>query len=377
MRFPIRFGFVFVALLGALAALAGAASASPGGGHGSGRVVFVMTDNTSGNQVVAYDRLGDGRLKQAGVYDTGGNGGILDGSMVDHTASQGALAYDAANGLLFAVNAGSSTVSVFSVSGDRLTTTQVISSGGSFPVSVAVHDGLVYVLNALDGGSVQGFTVAGDQLVPLAGSSRALGLNPTATPQFTTTPGQVAFTPEGARLILTTKGNTNAIDVFGVGTSGLLTAAPVVNVEAGTTPFAVTFDGEGNLVVAEAGTNALATYSINGDNTVTLLHRLTTGQSATCWVTRSGSFLYASNAGSSSESGFASGAGGALTLLGATPTDAGTVDAAATPDGGFLYVQAGGPGNVDGFRINGDGSLTAVGSVTVPGAVGGEGIVAL
>jgi 6-phosphogluconolactonase (cycloisomerase 2 family) len=377
MRFPNRLGFVLAALLGALAALAGAAAASPGGGHGSGRVVFVMTDNTGGNQVVAYDRLGDGRLKEAGTYDTGGNGGVLDGSAVDHTASQGALAYDAADGLLFAVNAGSSTVSVFSVSGDQLTRTQVITSGGSFPVSIAVHDGLVYVLNALDGGSVQGYTVDGDQLVPLTGSSRALGLNPAATPQFTTTPGQVAFTPDGARLIVTTKANTNAVDVFGVGTSGLLSATPVVNVEAGTVPFAVTFDGEGNLVVAEAGTNALATYEINGDNTVTLLHRVATGQAATCWVARSGSFLYASNAGSASESGFVSGAGGALTLLGATPTDAGTVDAAATPDGGFLYVQAGGPGNVDGFRINGDGSLSPVGSVTVPGAAGGEGIVAL
>ncbi|MDQ1510437.1 MAG: hypothetical protein QOG50_2281, partial [Actinomycetota bacterium] len=32
---------------------------------------------------------------------------------------------------------------------------------------------------------------------------------------------------------------------------------------------------------------------------------------------------------------------------------------------------------VDGFRINSDGSLTKIGSVTVPNAVGGEGIVAV
>ena len=76
-------------------------------------------------------------------------------------------------------------------------------------------------------------------------------------------------------------------------------------------------------------------------------------------------------------SGIASGPGGTLSLLGNTTTDAGAVDAAATSDGRFLYVQAGGPGNVDGFRIGGDGSLTAVGSVTVPGAAGAEGIVAL
>jgi 6-phosphogluconolactonase (cycloisomerase 2 family) len=340
-------------------------------------VVFVLTDNQAGNQVVAYDRVGNGSLKQAAAYSTGGNGGVLTGSVVDHTASQGALAYDASSGLLFAVNPGSSTVSVFSVSGDQLTLRQVVSSGGTFPVSIAAREGLVYVLNGLDGGSVQGYTVSGDQLQPLAGSLRPLGLNPLATPQFTNTPGQVAFSPDGSRLIVTTKANGNAIDVFGVGSSGLLSPAPVVNVEPGAVPFAVGFDAAGNLVVAEAGPNALASFSLNGDNTVTLLHQVATGQAATCWVVGTGSFFYASNAGAGSESGFASGAGGALTLLGATPTDGGTVDAAATPNGSFLYVQTGAQGNVDGYRINSDGSLTQVDSVTVPGAVGAEGIVAL
>jgi 6-phosphogluconolactonase (cycloisomerase 2 family) len=377
MRFPTRLAFVFIAAMGALAALTGAASASPGGGHGSGRVVFAMTDNPNGNQIVAYDRLGSGSLKQATTYDTGGNGGVLAGSVVDHTASQGALAHDAAHGLLFAVNAGSSTISVFSVSGDQLTRTQVVSSGGSFPVSVAVDDGLVYVLNALNGGSVQGYVEIGDQLLPLPGSLRTLGLNPSATPQFTNTPGQVAFSPDGTRLIVTTKANGNAIDVFDVGAFGLLSASPVVNVEAGTVPFGESFDAAGNLVISEAGTNALATYSLNANDTVTLLHRVATGQAATCWVARSGSFFYASNAASGSVSGFASGTGGGVTLLGATPTDGGTVDASATPDGTFLYVQAGAHGIVDGYRINADGSLTAVGSVTVPDAAGGEGIVAL
>ena len=76
-------------------------------------------------------------------------------------------------------------------------------------------------------------------------------------------------------------------------------------------------------------------------------------------------------------SGFASGPGGSLSLLGNTSTDAGTVDAAATPDGSFLYVQTGAQGHVDAFRVNADGSLSPIGSVTVPDAVVGEGIVAL
>ena len=373
----IRLGLALVATLVAAAAFAGTSFAAVANGHDSSHVVFVLTDNTTANQVVAYDRAANGALSQAGVYSTGGKGGVLAGSVVDHTASQGALAYDASRGLLFAVNAGSSTLSVFRVHGDRLTLTQVVSSGGTFPVSVAVRNGLVYVLNALNGGSVQGYLAFGDFLLPLPGSNRPLGLNPSATPQFTTTPGQVAFSPDGSKLIVTTKANTNAIDVFFVGRLGYLSFSPVVNVEPGTVPFAVSFDGSGNLVVAEAGTNALATFGLAADGTVTPLHSVATGQAATCWVAAAGPYFYASNAGSGSLSDIASGPGGALSLLGTTSTDAGTVDAAATPDGSFLYVQTGAQGNVDAFRVNADGSLAAIGSVTVPGAVGGEGIVAL
>ena len=179
--------------------------------------MFVQTDNTAGNRVVAYDRAADGTLTPAGSYATGGRGGILAGSVVDHTASQGSLAADPRHGLLYAVNAGSDTISVFAVRGDRLALRQVLGSGGTFPVSVAVHGDLVYVLNALNGGSVQGYRVLGSFLARIPGSHRALGLDPNATPQFTTTPGQVAFTPDGSQLVVTTKGNGNDIDVFGVG----------------------------------------------------------------------------------------------------------------------------------------------------------------
>ena len=377
MRVLARFGLVFASAALLTAVLAGTAGAATGFfGRGPDHVVFAQTDNPTGNTVVAYDRSADGHLTQAGIYPTGGLGGVLAGSVVDHTASQGALAFDQRHNLLYAVNAGSNTVSVFAVFGDRLALIQVVPSGGAFPVSVAVGRDLVYVLNAENGGSLQGYRVLLGHLFPLPGSSRQLGLNPSATPQFTNTPGQVAFSPDGTKLIVTTKANGNAIDVFGVGFLGYLTPAPVVNTEPGTVPFAISFDQAGNLVIAEAGTNSLATFSLNHDGTITLLHAAPTGQAATCWVAPAGSLFYASNAGSASVTGFQSGPSGQLTALGNTTTDAGTVDAAASSDGHFLYVQAGGPGNLDAFQINPDGSLTAIGSLTVPGAAGGEGIVA-
>src|ERR1700761_1276336 len=97
--------------------------------HTAGRPsgeVFVQTDNTSGNAIAVYHRNADGTLTAAGQYGTGGLGGVLSGSVVDHLASQGSLAYDAGSGLLYAVNAGSDTVTVFSVRGGQLARRQVV-----------------------------------------------------------------------------------------------------------------------------------------------------------------------------------------------------------------------------------------------------------
>jgi DNA-binding beta-propeller fold protein YncE len=340
------------------------------------RAVFVQNDNLSANQIVVYDRALGGTLTQAGVYATGGLGGQLEGSQVDHLASQGSLAYDAANGLLYAVNAGSDTISVFAVFGDRLALRQVLPSGGAYPVSIAVHGELVYVLNALEGGSLQGFAVQGGRLTPLAGSSRALGLNPSATPQFTHTPGTVVFSPDGTQLLVTTKANGEDVDAYAVEPGGLLSAAPTVNALPGTVPFAIGFDRQGHAVIAEAA-GYLASYQLREDGELAQLDSVPTEQAATCWVASARGHFYVSNAGSASLSAFSSSFGGQLlTLLGDTPTDAGTVDASATPDGAFLYVQTGAEGDVDEFSVSLRGELTRIGSVTVPGAAGGEGIVA-
>jgi 6-phosphogluconolactonase (cycloisomerase 2 family) len=374
------------ALAAATLATSAAAFAGPAGAAvtqhqsngfpGARHAVFVQTDNLSGNHVVAYHRAADGRLSKVRSYPTGGVGGALTGSAVDHLASQGSLNYDAAHALLIAVNAGSNTISVFSVRGDRLALRQVIGSGGRFPVSVAARGNLVYVANAENGGSVQGYRVLGGRLARIHGSHRALGLDPAATPQFTNTPGQVAFSPRGSQLIVTTKANGNNIDVFGVRFDGSLTASPVVNPEPGTVPFGVTFDQAGHLVVAETGLNALGTFRLHANGTLTLIDSVATGQAATCWVAPARGRFFASNAGTANVSGFADTFGGQLALLGQTSTDPGTVDASASHNGHFLYVQTGGSGIVDEFHVSAGGALTSIGSVTVPGAVAGEGIVA-
>src|SRR5471030_95319 len=79
-----------------IAALAGAAGAAVRPADrpnyfGPRSAVFVQTDNPSGNAIVAYDRNPGGTLSYAGTTATGGLGGVLTGSVVDHLASQGSL----------------------------------------------------------------------------------------------------------------------------------------------------------------------------------------------------------------------------------------------------------------------------------------------
>ncbi len=372
-------------LAGAAAALAMSATAvvaapaladpPPGHGFGNGAPVFVQTDGLSGNQIVVYQRRQDGTLTPAGTYATGGLGGQLTGSVVDHTASQGALTYDREDGMLLAVNAGSNTISVFSVFGSHLQLRQVIDSGGAFPVSIAARHGRVFVLNAEEGGSIQGFAVAFGHLLRIPALHRSLGSSgtePGEAEQFTHTPGQVAFTPDGSKLVVATKAGGQSIDVFKLSPFGGLSQTPVVTPDP-TVPFAVAFDQQGHLLVAEAA-GALASFRVNYDGSLTALASAATEQAATCWLTPAAGFLYTSNAGSATLSGFRETFGGQLTLLGDTGTDAGTVDG--TSAGRNLYVQAGKEGFVDEFAVTATGALEPIGSVLVPGAAGGEGIAA-
>jgi 6-phosphogluconolactonase (cycloisomerase 2 family) len=369
-----------VVLVAALAALAGAQAAYSDHGHGHKHgkggesVVWVQTNEVSGNRIVVYDRADDGMLSQAGTYATGGNGGVATpGTESDRLASQGSLVYDAGRSVLIAVNAGSDTVTTFKVHGDRLQGRKVVSSGGQFPASIAVHGRLVYVMNSGGTGIVQGFWIRGHHLHPIAGSARSLGLANGNPPNFLTSPGQVGFTPDGSKLIVTTKASGSQILVFRVRSDGTLSTTPVVNNSATPVPFAFTFTPQGRLADGEAGMSSLTTYAIGGGGTLSDPRSATDGQMALCWIVRAGGFYYVSNTGSNNLSSFQVAADGTPSLLAAVAatTSPGPIDL--TASGGYLYTQTGSAGTIDEFRINANGSLTPIGSVTgLP--VGQEGI---
>ena len=352
-------------LAAATLALVGAqaSSAHPGHGHHRGhRLVFVQTNELTGNAIAVYRRGHEGALTRVGTYATGGLGGAaLPGTESDRLATQGSLALD--HGTLIAVNAGSNTVSAFRVHGQALELESVTSSGGQFPASIAIHDNLAYVLNSGGSGIIQGFRVGPHGLSPIAGSARSLGLANTTPPNFLTAPGQVGFTPDGGHLLVTTKASTSSIDVYQVGNDGLLSAAPVVNASATPVPFAFTF-GEGDrLVAGEAGASSVTTYRIQTGGTLVDPRSQSDGQAALCWIERVGDVFFVSNTGSNNLSSFRIGPLGQPVLLSAVAatTNPGPIDL--TSSGRFLYAETGVNGTIDEFAIGPNGTLTPIGSV--------------
>jgi 6-phosphogluconolactonase len=350
----------FVALLavaGAAVASAGGAFAAPTAGH-----VYV-NDNTAGtNTVAAFDRNADGSLTEIP-----GSPFATRGAGTGHAiGSQGALQRTADGRYLLAVDAGSNQVSVLKIKPDgRLQTVGAVSSGGIEPVSIAVHDDLVYVANAGDGGSnYTGFTInAGGDLRPLAGSTVAL---PDGSQ-----PGDVFFNGTGT-ILAGTRVNTSLIDSFVVGRDGRLTAAPGSPFAAqGVGPFGSEFrpTDPSQLFVSNAhnGGNAgtVSAFSVAGDG---VLSSIGTSpypdlQPAPCWIeiSHDGNYLFAVNTAGPSISRYSIAASGALTLIGSTPfanpVGVGPEDARLAPDGQNLFVVDAAADALSGFAVAG-GDLT-------------------
>jgi 6-phosphogluconolactonase (cycloisomerase 2 family) len=371
---PGRRGTRRISILAAIVAAATAAVALPAGAvaatpdaAGVSPAVFVQTNDPSGNAVLSFERAADGSLTQDGSFATGGLGGTTVGAPTDPLASQDSLVLDRDRGLLYAVNAGSDSLSVFSVEGTHLTLRQVIPSGGDFPVSVTTARNLLYVLNAGGEGSVVGFAVAGDRLVRAEDASRSLGLVNASPPFFLTSPAQVGLSPDGAHLVVTTKVN-RAVDVFDVAPGGRLSEAPAVTNDTGPVPFAFEFDRAGRLVLSDASGIA-NTFALGRDGGLSALGSdAPNGQAATCWIVGARGFFYATNTGSDTITGYAQDSAGQLRLLSpdgvSARTDGGPIDIAATPSGRFVYELNGTGGTLGIYKVARDGGLTKTGSVT-------------
>jgi len=373
---PIAAGLV--ALVGAVAAPA-VASAAPS--HQSGFVY--VNDNTAGtNTVAGFARQADGRLTPlAGSPFNAGGAGTGSG-----LASQGAIQVTSDGRYVIAADAGSNQISVLRIQHDgrlRLVSHGVVSSGGTTPVSVTEHRGLVYVANAGAGGSnYTGFTLSGGgRLRPLAGSTVALPDD--------AQPGDVLFNSTGTNLIGTRIGSS-LIDSFSVGRDGRLTAAAGSPFAAqGPGPFGSEFrpTDSSQLFVSNAhggaGNGTVSAFSVAADGALSSIGAspFADQQTAPCWVeiTHDGEFLFTVNTASDSISRYSIAPDGALTLLGSTQvgnqSGVGAVDARLSTDGRTLYVDESSVAAVGEFDVHG-GQLTALGSASLPAGSAAAGVAA-
>lgn len=370
---------VFLACVAAVVAPAVApavASAHPGRGD----FVYV-NDNTAGtNTVAAFVRHPDGGLTPvAGSPFEAGGAGAGTG-----LASQGAIQVSTDGRYVLAVDAGSNQISVLRIGRDgalELVPGGVVSSGGAQPVSLAEHDGLVYVANAGSADSnYTGFTMTdGGHLRPLAGSTVPLP----ASAQ----PGDVLFNSTGTSLVGTRVG-TSQIDSFRVAFDGRLIAAPGSPFAAqGVGPFGSEFrpTNPDQLYVSNAhnaaGAGTISAFRVTRGGTLSPIGSspFTDQQTAPCWIeiSHDGEFLFTVNTGSGSISRYSIARDGTLTLLGSTQVSSqagvGAVDARLSTDGQTLYVDESRVDSLGVFAVDG-GQLTEQGTVALPAGAAPAGV---
>jgi 6-phosphogluconolactonase (cycloisomerase 2 family) len=365
-----------IAAVAALVLLAGPAAASAmadddGGGRGA---LYTQTNDPAGNTVQAFERARDGSLTPAGTFATGGAG------LAGLGGRQGAVELSDDENTVYAINAGSNTVTAFRAAGGggdddderwrdapALEIAGIVASGGVAPVSVDAHRDRVYVLNSGGTPNVTAFAVDRRGTLTAIGTRDLPGALGAA---------QVSVTPDGGRLVVSER-LSNRLETLALDRSGR-PGAPVITASSGTVPFGFAFGRRGEVIVSEAGASTVSSYRADPSGALrTITPSLAVNQGAACWLAAApnGRYAYTGNA-SGSISGFAVDRDGALTALNADGLTAPLIpsprDLDFAENGRFLYAVS--PGNattggqVTGYRVGSDGSLTQI--TSAPAAAG-------
>lgn len=320
--------------------------------------VYTESNDAGQNSILTYFQSSNGKLNFLSTTASGGNG---SGTAL---GSQGALALDDAHHWLFAVNAGSNSISSFSI-GDNgsLTLSHTVSSNGTLPVSLTVHDNLLYVVNSTSA-NISGFTIgAGGTLTWITGSTQPLSA-------VTAAPAQIGFKPGGQYLVVTEK-MTNKITTFPVNTSGVAGAGSSIT-SANATPFGFDFSGSNYAIVTEAAGGALNASTVSsysaGANTALVSGPVNANQTAACWavVTSDGKYAYVTNTGSNTISSFSISSSGNVQVLSkvAATTGGAPIDITFSGNEFYLYTINGTSHSISEFKKGGNTSLKSIGQVT-------------
>jgi len=342
--------------------------------------LFVMTNDAAKNEVIAYERLLDGRLSFKQRLVTGGRG---SGGTTDPLQSQGSLTITGDRRVLLAINSGSGTVSSFRLLDGLPILVDQEPTGGSEPVAVAEHNGNVYVLNAGGNGAILVFHIDG------RGQLRQM---PNSTVRLTAThsgASSISVSPDGRTLAVIEKVPNN-IDTFPIHPDGTL-GDVVVNHSVTPGVFSGVFTPTGKLIVSEnqpggSEVSSVSSYAVNTNGTITAISQsLPTRGDGNCWnaLTPNGRFVYVDNSATGTVAGFSVAATGAMapiggTIVGFRAANTTNLDMAISADGRYLYTLNSGTGSVGIFQINADGSLQDLGEIEgLPKTVGFNGIAAL
>lgn len=271
---------------------------NPPSGSSVGSAYF-LTNEPDGNFVVAADIGSDGKLTLRQAISTRGlgshgNDGGANGP--DALFSQGSVKASAAGQVLAAVNAGSNTISLFSIDSTDPTNLQIIGdpvgSGGEFPVSLAFNkagDSLC-ALNGGEVNSVSCFKVDKTKgLAPLSGTNRSLKLNqttPAAGPAGSVS--HVVFSEDGKQLIASIKGDPTTktsgfLATFDISADGSLSQdfQTIFPAQGGLLPFSMTVIEGKNAILATDPAMGFDIIDLSGGNKSSVV--AINNQSATCW----------------------------------------------------------------------------------------------
>ena len=325
----------------------------------NGHYLYTETNEAGVNQIYSYKVGNDGSLSFQGAVSSGGAGSGAG------LGSQGSLVLSEDHEWLFAVNAGSNSVSSFKVGNDgSLSLAHTENSNGNLPVSVSVHDHLLYVLN-FGTDNIHGFLVgSGGSLTHIEGSTQPLSGTAVVAPQ-------ISFTPNGNWVLVTEKA-TNKISSFKVNADGSV-EADIVSASTGQTPFGFDFGRDGLMIVSNAaggaaGAGSATSYRIAGNGSPHAVNgAIANNQSAPCWVatTKFGRFAFVSNTGSNTISSYYIAPGGYLFLVdkAAAPTDKSPADIVVAKNNYHVFALTSQSGTIGEFHRKFFGGLEKTGSV--------------
>jgi 6-phosphogluconolactonase (cycloisomerase 2 family) len=324
--------------------------------------VYIESNDANANSIIMYKQNTDGTLTWGGQTTSGGKGSGAG------LGSEGAIVINKEHTWLFAVNAGSNSVSSFKIKNDgSLVLKHTVSSEGTLPISVCVYNDLVFVVNSTTA-NICGFKLWGDgNLAKIDGSQKSLS-------DITAAPAQISFNPWGNGLLVTEK-TTNKISAFTIDANGVVTGSKANN-SAGQTPFGFSIARDKYMIVSNAtgGTekeSSCTSYKNLYLNVSDVNGTVANHQSSVCWVTTAkyGRYAYVANTGSNNLNAYFIASNGALYFLPWTKTPAGSkpADLTISANNLFVYNINGGDHTITEFKRGVLGRLENIGTVnTIP-----------